>query len=46
MVFHWSLSDNKSPQVFMTLLSIWLFSIMLSFGWSPRALQLSSPPFL
>ena len=22
MVFHWSLSDSKSPQVFMTLLSV------------------------
>ena len=22
MVFHWNLSDNKSPQVLMTLLSI------------------------
>ena len=42
MVFHWSLSDNKSLQVSRTV--FWPFSIMLSFGWSPLGRQPPSPP--
>ncbi len=37
MVFHWSLSDSKSPGIFSVF---WPFSIMLSFGWSPFGRQL------
>ena len=39
MVFYWSLSDSKSPQVFRTLLSI---LANLKKWWSPDGLDLSS----
>ena len=40
MVFHLSLSDSRSPGLFLVF---WPFSIMLSFGWSPLVRQLPSP---
>ena len=42
MVFHWRLSDSKSPQVSRTLVSI--LSVMLLFGWSPLCHQLPNLP--
>ena len=40
MVSHWSLNDNKSPQVSRTLLSI---LADLNNGWSPPVLLFPSP---
>ena len=43
IVFHWSLSDSKSPQAPWTLYSILDIPAMLLFGWSPLIIIFPSP---